>query len=240
MVDQACITKAETSAQKAKELILREIPNEEIISIYIKGSLARQELNADSDVDIVVILKTDKYFPQLYMLSDDSSNTAEFPFQIVGYSLEELKTGVWSKNRSRPTSPISTFVKHLDHLPLMYGVKPGDKLFTRTDLKDLQALLTAMRDKFIPEYNDGKFEFKDLIKQTIWLTEREQRALGHKPDYSWKKLADLVDNDEHIIHKALKLRSQNIISEKDREDFLIELKKYIDYLNITFYSPKHS
>ncbi len=41
--------KAKISIEKAKEIILQSIPNEEILSIYVKGSYAQGELQEGSD-----------------------------------------------------------------------------------------------------------------------------------------------------------------------------------------------
>ena len=60
--------KAELSIEKAKAVILQNIPKEEIIAIYVKGSYAQGELRPDSDVDVVVILKTEEYLPKVYTL----------------------------------------------------------------------------------------------------------------------------------------------------------------------------
>ena len=116
--------KADVSLSKAKEIILESIPNNEIISIYIKGSYVQNELQPSSDVDVVVILKSEEYLPAVYELTEKFGNTTEPPFQIVAYTLEELQTGQWSPNRTKNTTPVSVFVKHLDQLLLLYGSKP--------------------------------------------------------------------------------------------------------------------
>ena len=228
------IKQAEDSIQKAKEVILNNIPKEEIISIYVKGSYAQGELRPDSDVDIVVVLKTEEFLPKVYTLDDDISNPKEIPFAIVAYTLKELQTGEKAINRPRVTSPVSVFVKQLDHLPFIYGTKPEGKLFVRTDTKDLTALIGAFRSTFLPQYEEGKFSIKQLVKQILWLSDREQRALGNLTGYSWQGLADSVKDENHIIHLALKLRRQDKISSEEEESFLIKIKEYLSLLETKF------
>lgn len=225
---------AEASINKAKEVILKKIPNEEIISIYVKGSYVQDALREDSDVDIVVILKTEEYLTKVYTLSEDKSNTDIIPFQIVAYTLGELQTGERASNRTKVTSPVSTFVKQMDNLPIIFGSKPEGKLFTRTDKKDLTGLLTAFSNTFLPDYRNNKFTFNEIIKQVPWLTEREQRALGVIPDYSWQKLADSIEDKNHIVHAALKYRKQVEISNEEKEAFMIQLDEYLKYLEAKY------
>lgn len=221
---------ADISLQKAKEIILESIPTEEIISIYVKGSYVQDELQAESDVDIVVILKSDKYLHTIYDLTEKFGNTTTPPFQAIAYTLEELRTGKWSSIRTKNATTISAFVKHMDQLPLIYGSKPEGELFTRTDIKDLTALISAFEKSFLPDYERGLIKFNGLIKQVMWLAEREQRALGFIPEYSWKKLASSIEDKDHIMHLALKLRRQKDISQEERDLFMSKLKEYINSL----------
>ena len=222
--------KAEISIEKTKELILENIPNEEIISIYVKGSYVHDELQPDSDVDIVVILKTDKYLPDLYKLTVDFGDSVSPPFQAIAYTLDELQTGKWSLNRPKNATPIASFTKHMDQLPLLYGSKPEGKLFTKTDEKLLKTSIANFRKIYLPEFNGGTFKFKNLIKQVIWLVEKEQRALGFIPDYHWQKLADSIEDKNHIAHDALRLRRQIDISKEEQDDFLLKLNDYLNFL----------
>ena len=49
--------KAIVSIKKSRSLILKSIPKNKIVAIYIKGSFVRREMNKKSDVDIVPIVK---------------------------------------------------------------------------------------------------------------------------------------------------------------------------------------
>ena len=228
---------ADISISEAKETVLKFIPNDEIISIYIKGSYVQHELQPDSDVDVVVILKSEEYLSAVYELTEKFGNTTKPPFQIVAYTLDELQTGRLSSKRTRNPTTISVFVKHMDQLPFLYGSKPEGRLFTRTDVKDLTALISAFDKRFLPDFNNGKFKFSEVVKQVMWLTEREQRALGVIPDYSWQKLANSIDDESHIIHLALKLRKQIEVSKEERTIFMEKLNSYLAFLKVEYPNP---
>lgn len=227
---QKRLESAEISLQKAKELILEHIPNEEIQAIYLKGSYVQGELQEGSDVDIVVILKTERYLLDVYKLTNDFGNTTPIPFQTVAYTLGELQTGQIIHNRTNKPTSVSYFVKHLDHLPLIYGTKPEGRLFTRTDLKDLTVSIANFRKIFLPDYETGKFAFASLIKAVLWLIEREQRVLGNFDDYSWQKLANSIKDQNHIIHDTLKYRRAEVVTEGQKKEYIGKLNKYLEML----------
>lgn len=176
--------KAKISLEKGKEIILQNIPNDEIVSIYVKGTYVQDELLPESDVDIIVILKTEKYLLDIYKLTKDFGYSVNPPFQAMAYTLDEIKTGKRASNRINSGTPVSSFVKYIDELPLIYGKKPEGQLFTRTDLKDLEGQISAYRKLFLPGFNDGTIKFQEIVKHVFWLTEKELRVLGHKPYYS--------------------------------------------------------
>ena len=226
--------KATLSLEKAQAVILQNIPAGQITAIYVKGSYAQGELQADSDVDVVVILKTEEYLPKVYTLDADESNPKEIPFAIVAYTLSELQTGAKAQNRPRVTSPVSVFVKQLPYLPLIYGAKPSGPLFTRTDKKDLTAHMSAFRSTFLPDYAAGKFTVKELVKQVLWLADREQRVLGNVSGYSWQALSNSVQDKNHILHLALRLRRQGKITPAEAADFVEKLEEYLVSLESTY------
>ena len=90
--------------------------------------------------------------------------------------------------------------------------------------------MSVFRTNFLPGITTGSFKFNELVKQVFWLTEREQRALGKMPDYSWQKLADSVEDKNHIIHSALKYRRQKEVSKEDQEEFFNKLQSYLELL----------
>lgn len=182
----------------------------------------------------MVILKSDQYLSETYELSKEHANTTVPPFQIVAYTINELKTGDWSSKRTKNSTPISVFVKHLDKLPLIYGTKPEGQLFTRTDLKDLTALIVAFEKSFLPDFEKGTFRFDEIVKQVLWLVDREERAKGIVPDYSWQRLANSIEDKNHIVHLALKLRREVEVSKDEQYAFIEKLKVYVGDLKVRY------
>ena len=84
-------TKLEESAIKsikiARKIILSEIPKEQIVAIYAKGSFVRREMNKKSDVDTVTILKESKYLKNLKKLEEKYRDQYKTKIQFSGYSL---------------------------------------------------------------------------------------------------------------------------------------------------------
>ena len=226
--------RAELSIQKGKGIILQNIPNEEIIAIYIKGSYVQDELRPDSDVDLVVILKSEKYLSSVYKLSEDFGNLVLPPFSTSVYTLDELYTGKLSikriSDREKHVTPVKYFSIHFIHFPLIFGSKPEGKLFTRNNDKNLLTQVSVFKKMFLPAYNNGTFKFDGLVKQALWLSEIEQRVLGYTPEYNWQKLADSVKDKNNIVHDALKLRRQTEIFKKKQDEFIKKLNDYLDFL----------
>ncbi len=237
--------KAISSLLKAKELILKIIPKENIVAIYIKGSMIQRELSDKSDVDFVVILKDEKYLEELYKLNGDgksydtpvynhndtNSQSFDMPVQFVAYTLEELKTGKFLETRIKKPTPVSRFARHLESYKIIYGDPLNiSEIFTRTDLQHLRSSIDIFNDFFIPDYESGKFKFPNLVKQVFWLTEDELRYKGIKPDYSWQGIVDSVNDQNHIIHQALELRRQKEYSSEEEKQFIVKLRHYLKEL----------
>src|SRR3989344_8594091 len=84
--------------KKGVNLIFENIPPENIVSIYLKGSFYRREMNKDSDVDVSVVVDDDKYLDNLYDLQKKFGNSKDLNFGFGGYSISELKTGKLSEH----------------------------------------------------------------------------------------------------------------------------------------------
>jgi predicted nucleotidyltransferase len=78
---------------KAKDFILENIPNDEIVSIYLTGSLARREVNTNSDIDLIVILKTLVYANRVESLKE-SFRVSKTSITFSVLTLEELEKNI--------------------------------------------------------------------------------------------------------------------------------------------------
>jgi len=217
--------------KKGKKILLTRIPKQEIVSIYLKGSLARRELTKRSDIDFVVILRNSKFISRLKKIEGDYERKFALELEVRGYTLQELKTGKRIKNISSTTPPYR-FVKHLQNFKLIYGKDlKNSKLFKRSDKRDLITLVKHFKKSFLPMYEKKKIGFSDIVKQIFWLTENEQRLEGKDPPNNWKKLAKSIKNKDYIIHDALKYRLKPTKDKKERARFIKKLEMYLTKLN---------
>ena len=97
--------------------------------------------------------------------------------------------------------------------------------------------MSAFEKNFLPNFEKGTFKFSEIVKQVIWLTEREQRTLGIVPEYSWQKLSDSIEDENHIIHLAIKLRKQKEVSKEEQNIFMEKLESYLSLLKEKYQSP---
>jgi len=219
--------KATKSIEKAKTLILENIPNDEIICICVKGSYIQDYLLPRSDVDLVVILKTNQYLLKVYELSEQGKDY-EPQFSISVYTIDELKTGSLDALRPRAPTSISRFNKSVNDLLFIFGSLPSGEYFKRSDERDIEIDIKILRTKILPEYEAGSHSFYELLKWVMRLTESEQRLNGFE-SHLWLKNAANAGKD-HIINKALSLRSEKDVSVEEKKEFLLSFLNYINLL----------
>lgn len=224
--------KAIKTLLEGKKIILENIPKEEIVSIYVKGSFPRREMNKKSDVDFVAIVKNNKYLTKLKTLEKKYSKAFPIEIAIRGYSLWEIKTGKRVKNKQSHLSP-SKFMKHISYHKLLLGKDlTKEKFFEKKDKEELIDLALTIKNLFLKKHFEGlpEFGFSQLIKQVFWLTENEQRALGKNPPHSWKELAKSIKDKNHIVHDTLRFRLHPTKDKIERKRYISKLKKYLDKL----------
>ncbi len=228
-------TKLEESAIKsikiAKKLILNEIPKEQIVAIYAKGSFVRREMNSESDVDTITILKESKFLKKLQILEEKYRDKYRPQLQFSGYSFWELKynkkTSCGKKLRASP----SRAVQHLEYYKLFYGKNLRKEDFHQGPPKGhLRGMIYAFKEIFLPGYKEKKFSFSELAKQVFWLVENEQIWKGRNPPHHWKKLTKSIKDKNHIINEALKYRLNPTKDKIERVRFIRKLNKYLSEL----------
>lgn len=228
-------TKLEESAIKSlkimRGLILSEIPRDQIVSIYAKGSFVRREMNEKSDVDSVTILRDSKSLRYLKKLEEKYREEYSPQLQFSGYSLWELKhnkrTGSGKELRASP----SRTVQHLEHYELIYGeqLRKGD--FNQGPEKGhLRGMYSVFTKTFLPEYEKKRFSFSEIAKQVFWLVENEQKWIGRNPPHSWGKLEKSILDKDHIIHDALRFRLEPTKDKREMAQFIRKLNKYLVHI----------
>lgn len=230
-------TKLEKAAIKSlksgKKIILKNIPGDQIIAIYVKGSFPRRELNKRSDVDLVTISKSTRQLSRFKMLEAKYGKEIFPKVELGGYSIWELKTGKRSKakgvKKDRPGT--SRILKHFGQYKLIYG-KPLDTTnFPRkSNLHDLKSMITVFEENFIPSLKKKEMAFQTIIKQTFWLTENEQRYKGKSTPHNWKALNMSIKDPKHIIHYAYLYRKNPTKDKKLRSAYIQKLKSHLNKL----------
>lgn len=214
--------------KKARTLILKNIPNKEIIGIYSRGSFSRREMNEKSDIDLITIIKHSRYLPKFKKLEKANKIRLGLPIHLGSVSLFELKKGVKCKTSRKHGRTTSRIVKQLLNFKLIHGEGLDYSNFpTRNNKEDLKKLIGFYKTILIPSYKNKKVGFSNIVKGTFWLVEDEQRFCGKEYSTSWKSLAKFIKDKDHIIHEALKLRLKPTKNKKIRQKFLKRLENYI-------------
>lgn len=214
-----------------KKLILRNFPNKEIYSIYVKGSFVYRELNERSDIDFLVILRHSKYLLKVKELEKRYKNTFKLPIHLGSNSLYELKKGRHSKFNKSPGGTTNRIAQQISSFEIVYGNKiKSEKLPKREDIEDLKSLINAYQKVVIPSYEEGKLDFGSIIKSTYWLVENEERVKGHSLTRSWNGLTRHIKDRKHIIHQAYKYRTSYPKLKRTKLKYVKRLKNYLKKL----------
>ncbi len=221
--------KAIKSLKNGKKIILDNIPNEEIVAIYAKGSFIRREMNEKSDVDLFVVLKTKKFLKKLRTLSRKIKN--DFFPQInigSGYTLWELKTGKKIKLKGVDKPAPARINKHISYYKILYGKGVSElKLYQVDDKILLGGLIKTFENFFLPKYEAGEINFAELVKQVFWLVEFAERAKGNEVGHSWRELEKSIKEKDHIIHLTYKYRQEKLKDENARKECIRKLRIYL-------------
>jgi len=225
-------TKLEESAiqslKSAKKIILQNIPKNEIIAIYVKGSFVRREMNKKSDVDTSIILKHSKWLSKLKTLQKRYRKEFKPNLEFTGYSLWELKNNKKSRTGKADRASPSRAVQHLEHYKLIYGqALKKEEFYQGDDTKRLRALVRTFKTLFLPGYKKKEIGFSGIVKQTFWLVENEQKFKGNNPPHHFGKLAKSIKDKNHIIHDTLRFRKKPTKDKKLRSLYIKKLKTYL-------------
>jgi predicted nucleotidyltransferase len=218
------------SVRRAKKILFENIPKDKIVSIYIKGSFVRREMNRKSDVDIVPIVKDNETLRKIVEL-DKAKRFSYKPAELLPHSLTEFEKDKRAIKRKALKAKPNVFLSDLYNHKLIYGSKLDVSKFKQVDArKRFKDFLKAFDSRFIPAHKEGKFGFSELLKQVFWLVELEMKIKGENPPHPWKKLEKFVKDKRHIVHDTLKLRLNPTKDKRIRKNYLAKLEKYLKSL----------
>ena len=219
---------AKKSLEKAKEIILQNLPTKNIISIYVGGSYIRDEMTDKSDVDTWTIVDDNSLMEPFEKLAEQVRNTTNPPISLAILSLWELENDKIFNSSNKPKGRPSRFTKMVPYYKLLYGNPLNIRnLPVKSDKYDFVGLIKAFRNEFLPRYYQQKFGFNELINQLFWVIWFEQRLKGNDVGYSWKKLDETIKDPQHIIHKTWYYRNNHTTDEKKRAEFVKDLEEYL-------------
>ncbi|MCR4323565.1 MAG: nucleotidyltransferase domain-containing protein [Nanoarchaeota archaeon] len=239
------VTKLEKQAIKsvksARKIILKNIPQEEIIAIYLKGSFVRREMNKYSDVDLTTMLKRSKYVGKIKKLEKEYRKKFSPPIQLGSLSLWELKNNKRLKIRKNTGTAPSRVIEHLKNYKLIYGEPLNvESLPKGSHEKRLKNMIGIFNSWFLPDYKKGKFHIHEILKQIFWLIENEQKVLGKNPPHSWKKLTKSIKDKDHIVHDTFKLYFKTPHkSLEEKRAYIQKLERYLKKLE-KFLTPSQT
>src|SRR6056297_161798 len=222
------------SMLKAKDYILKNIPKKEIVSIYVYGSFAKRKITKKSDLDILVVLKSDD---SLEFVEDTITNAVKLSnveLDISTISLNEIKHKKIKKEKRKYTPPWFFPPLAPDNFYLIYGIETFQNKFSREDLidryvKSIKTSISLYYGSWKPSY------WFSLLKVLYYLVEdecfiKEDNFIYKRKSFdlfTYNSLENLIKEKDHIIHKVIKYlkNSEREADIKERKKFINQAKK---------------
>ena len=226
------------SMLKAKDYILKNIPKKEIVSIYARGSFVRREMTKNSDIDLLVILKTSKYLRNAEKIGEKVLYIYSVPVHFSFFTLKELETGKIIENKKEMVPPrLFLSGRFRNTKSLIYGEElPFDKLAHATDQEYLERVL--FRFDYSLKEIERNISWKNLIKDLFYLIESEQWVKGKETPIKYREMASLLENKNPIIKEIVYYlldTSPEEVGIKERKRFVKQAKKYIKNSHYWYY-----
>ncbi|MGM5480580.1 MAG: hypothetical protein ACQESC_03915, partial [Nanobdellota archaeon] len=192
-----------SGVERALKTIFEHVGEDKIHSIYIKGSFIRRDMDSKSDVDIVPIAFDNEGLAEVRSLQINNGKDYK-PAELLPHSLVEFETGIRCLNYTSPKGGVDITLRELYRYELVYGTPLDVTAYPmRSDLEFLKGHLKAFHRMFLPGFENGTLKLRMLVKQTIFLVEKEQRVKGVEPLLDWSELATSIDDTNHILNDAL-------------------------------------
>lgn len=218
--------KAIDSTVKARELVIKSVPADVLMAIYVKGSFVRREMNSESDVDMVPIVTQSKFESAVFGV-----NIPEiYPVMVVPLSLEEFKTNNLATKSGKSIDlrvKPDKFLRMIDEYRLIYGMSlDPNKYVIRTDREFYQEGINILKNGFIPLFLKGEVDFSPLLKEFFWTVEMELASQGIIVPHTFAGIARAAQNDR-LVQEALRLRQKSQLNKSVKSGFIKELQKYL-------------
>ncbi len=209
------------STMELKEMLefLKKKFGDGLVSVYVKGSYAMNEMREGSDIDLVVIFKE----TARVVFESLKGHEKYGLYSVSGLSLEELESGV---KKGKGSSP-GYFMYMVSEYKLLLGEDLAGKYFAKSAEDAFKDHKWYVEKMVVPGYEKGKNGFSELVKSCLWVEYNYTRKNGLKPYYSYK---DIVDRSgKEIVLKAYSYWKEQP-SEKEKDSFLQEFRDYLHSL----------
>ena len=204
----------------------------DIISVYVKGSFVDRELNKDSDIDVVPIVKNKKILTLLRETRDKHKESLR-PVDLLPMTIQELK------NNKRYKKPFAQRVKGTQGKPdqftlllkynkLIYGKQLNPRGWkVRTEQKVYDNLKDAMTKQFLPLYQKKEFGFRQFAKQFMHLIYWEERLKGNLFPPNWKSIKKACPNNQ-LLQRTVQIRFNPTKDRKIRKKYIRDVFRYLE------------
>ena len=211
---------------RARDLVIKSVPKEVLVAIYIKGSFVRREMNEQSDVDMVPIVTQTKWESKVF----EVNGLEVKPVMVVPLSLEEFAAN-HLETKSEESIDLRVgpdkFLRMIDKYKLVYG-KPlnPDDFPIRTDEEMYFDYKKIIVEGYIPLFLKGEIDFSPLLKEFFWMMEMRMASLEIKVPHTFVGIAKGAKNDP-LVREALRLRQKNLVDRDEQLQFVNRLREWV-------------
>ncbi|MEJ2664640.1 MAG: nucleotidyltransferase domain-containing protein, partial [Spirochaetia bacterium] len=191
---------------------ITDILKDDIYSVYLKGSYIHLHWNTNSDIDIVVIVKSNNDIVITKSLDGYLRDLFKIQVEIRGYTIKELLTGE-SPCIKGSKSPAFRFSRFLNYYPLLYGkdllkynLHGVSDIYNLTYMKKLvTSFITESKDKISPD---------DFFKQAVWYF--KETCIFKKIEVPYANI-DFYNFLKYSNHFSAVFRSVKLLKEKSND-----------------------
>lgn len=208
------------------------------VSIYLMGSFSTKDMTKKSDIDIIGIMKPDFNFRKERtinsILNKKIKSSHKISLGLMSYDefFGGKKQGSLSMHIALPV--FLNFLKTAKHVhgkKLDFDKFPAKPAKPKEELNYHIKFFSLFKNKFRRKDRISEdFEFRDFVKMIFYVASLELLIKNHaarKTSYSDIEAAFRKDKI-HIVHISLKLRKKDMISDREKQDWLDKAELYIN------------